>query len=395
MKSARPQWICPSVITLIFLLSACSKKEAFDDISGIIAERLIDASCHDASIEKVNFNNDGVCFYLSDKTRFNLSYNDNTLITIGLDGYWYRNTSRSPLLVEEDSAMALLSIHPDYHNDETDTMTIIGAIEDYSSWHFVFSSGFIIDLEKKIVLDTSDEIVRGINHRGFNVDAPENTLPAFRLSRLNGFNYVESDVRFTQDNVPVLLHDNTVDRTSNGNGRISDLTFEQVRELDFGSWKNLAFANVRIPSFGEFLTLCSRIDLSPYIELKDGSYSQILDLVKMVKSYGLEERATYISFSYKLLEYIRDADPAARIGYLCGEITDSIIRECESLQSGYNTVFLDSCVYGNESVMKCQQAKIPLEIWTIDSMETILSLPDYISGVTSNCLHAGRVLSGR
>ena len=395
MKNTRSHLICHSVLSLVLLMSACSKEGAFDEITGRIVERLIDASHHDASIEMVDFNDDGICFYLSDKTKFNLSYNENTLITIGLDGYWYNNTNRSSLLVEEDSAVGLLSLHQDFRYDENDSKTILGAIEDYSSWHFVFSSGFIIDFPKKLFLDTSDEIVRGINHRGFTVQAPENPLPAFRLSRLKGFSIVESDVRFTQDNVPVLLHDDTVDRTSNGSGRISDMTFEKVRELDFGSWKNNAFSNVKIPSFGEFLTLCSRIELSPYIELKDGSYSQILDLVEMVKSHGLEERATYISFSYKLLKHIRDVDPSARIGYLCGEVTDTIIRECKFLQSGFNDVFIDSCVYSNESVMKCKQARIPLEIWTIDSKETILSLPDYITGVTSNSLHAGRVLSGR
>ncbi len=395
MKSSRSHLICFVSCALVVLLDACSKDDAFNEITGRVAEKLVEASYHNASIERTDFNDDGICFYLSDKTRFNLSYEDNVLITIGLDGYWYRNKIRSAFLVEENAAIELLPHYSERNFDERDAMTLIGAIEDYSSWHFISSSGVVIVFTKKVFLDTSDETVRGINHRGYNVDAPENTLPAFRLSRLNGFNYVEADVRFTQDNIPVLLHDVTVDRTSNGSGRISDMTLKQVRDLDFGSWKNSFFSGVRIPSFEEFLILCSRIGLAPYIELKDGSNSQVSGLVRMVKSYGLEDRATYISFSNKLLEYIKDADPAARIGFLCGEVTDSVIRECKSLQSGCNEVFVDSCVYNDESVAKCRQANIPLEIWTLDSKEAIRSLPDYITGVTSNSLHAGRVLSGR
>ena len=80
--------------------------------------------------------------------------------------------------------------------------------------------------------------VMSINHRGYSAEAPENTLAAFRMSKEMGFDAVECDVRFTKDGVPVLLHDEKVDRTSNGKGKIGDLTLEQVRKLDFGSWKS-------------------------------------------------------------------------------------------------------------------------------------------------------------
>ena len=65
-----------------------------------------------------------------------------------------------------------------------------------------------------------------VNHRGYSTVAPENTLPAYKLSKKMGFDYVETDVCFTSDNIPVLLHDGTIDRTSNGSGDIDNMTFE-------------------------------------------------------------------------------------------------------------------------------------------------------------------------
>ena len=80
--------------------------------------------------------------------------------------------------------------------------------------------------------------VLSVNHRGYSAIAPENTLPAYRLSKEKGFRYVETDVSFTSDGVPVLLHDASIDRTSDGTGKIAEMTFEQVRQYDFGSWKS-------------------------------------------------------------------------------------------------------------------------------------------------------------
>ena len=71
--------------------------------------------------------------------------------------------------------------------------------------------------------------VKGINHRGYATVAPENTLPAYQLSAKKGFRYVETDVLFTSDNVPVLLHDITIDRTSNGTGNSAYIRISRLK----------------------------------------------------------------------------------------------------------------------------------------------------------------------
>ena len=79
-------------------------------------------------------------------------------------------------------------------------------------------------------------------HRGDRADAPENTLPAFEAAFAGGLEFVETDVQLTADGFPVLLHDPTVDRTTDGTGAVADLTLAQVQALDAGSWFGAEFA---------------------------------------------------------------------------------------------------------------------------------------------------------
>lgn len=234
--------------------------------------------------------------------------------------------------------------------------------------------------------------VKAVNHRGYNTEAPENTLAAFRLSKKKGFTHVECDVSFTSDGVAVLLHDSTIDRTSNGTGAISSMTFEEVRALDFGSWKSEKYAGEQIPTFDEFVALCKRLGLHPYIELKTGTETQIKGLVEVVKRYGMKGNVTWISFNSAYLAYIKAVDPKSRLGYVVDSVSATTINTIkQTLQSGYNEVFVD-CSHGNATeaaVHLCMDDDIPLEVWTVNSESALLALDPYVSGVTSDSLIAG------
>ena len=239
--------------------------------------------------------------------------------------------------------------------------------------------------------------VKGINHRGFSVAAPENTLPAYILSYKKGFKYVECDVAFTSDNVAVLLHDATINRTSNGSGSIASLTYAQVSQYDFGSWFNSSFAGTKIPTLAEFLVLCRNLGLHPYIEIKsDTNYSQehLQKIVDLVAAYGMKGNVTYISFSLSFLQKIKTIDSMARLGYLVQSVSSTTISDAKGLLTGFNEVFIDSSSYGSSVVSLCKDAGLPLEAWTINNEASIKNLNSFISGVTSDSLVMEQIVGG-
>lgn len=90
-------------------------------------------------------------------------------------------------------------------------------------------------------------------HRGDLKNAPENTLPAFELAVQKGAAQIEFDVTLSRDRRLVILHDSTVDRTTNGRGRVAEMNFAELRKLDAGSWFHPRFAGVRVPTLEETL----------------------------------------------------------------------------------------------------------------------------------------------
>ena len=116
-----------------------------------------------------------------------------------------------------------------------------------------------------------------------------------------GFDMAECDVTFTKDGVGVLLHDDTINRTSNGSGKISELTLEEARQYDFGSWKSSEYAGEQIPTFEEFIKLCKYLAIHPYIEIKAGATQEnVASLVTTVTRAGMLDRVTWISFDVNL-----------------------------------------------------------------------------------------------
>lgn len=194
--------------------------------------------------------------------------------------------------------------------------------------------------EKTLPIDADAlATMRVINHRGFNGEAPENTLPAFELSKLKGFRYVETDIRFTADGVAVCLHDDTVDRTSNGSGSVGTMTLEELRALDFGSWFSADYAGVQIPTFEEFILLCKQLGLKPYIELKNGTAEQIKQLFDLVRLYGMEKHSTFISYNLSILQMVIANSDKVRVGLLADTYSEEYLNKLISLKGDKRDVF--------------------------------------------------------
>jgi glycerophosphoryl diester phosphodiesterase len=149
-------------------------------------------------------------------------------------------------------------------------------------------------------------------HRGDRAEAPENTIPAFEAAFAAGLRVVETDVQLTADGYPVLLHDPTVDRTTDGTGAVADLTLEQVEALDAGSWYSAEFAGTRIPRLGEFLDLLAATpSTTALIELKEyWSRDQVRGILDGIYLRGLQDRVVFASFHLGTIGNLGQAAPA-------------------------------------------------------------------------------------
>ena len=159
-------------------------------------------------------------------------------------------------------------------------------------------------------------------HRGASGHAPENTLVAFRRARELGATWIEFDVQLSADGVPIILHDDTLERTTNLGQplRPTALTLDQLKALDAGSWFSPEFAGEKIPTleevlaeFGTSLGLNIEIKSTPGFEADDGLEQKIAALVRQ---YNLADSALISSFDPFRLASLHRHDPELRLGFL-------------------------------------------------------------------------------
>jgi glycerophosphoryl diester phosphodiesterase len=155
-------------------------------------------------------------------------------------------------------------------------------------------------------------------HRGSSAYAPENTLAAFNLAVQQHADGIELDVKLTADDQVVVMHDDSVDRTTNSRGQIKSLSLQELKRLDAGSNFNPAFQSERIPTLVEvFETVGQKIIIN--IELKN--YSSPLDdlpnkVISLVKAYGFEKNVLLSSFNFIALIRAHYLLPVVPLGLL-------------------------------------------------------------------------------
>lgn len=229
---------------------------------------------------------------------------------------------------------------------------------------------------------------KSINHRGYRENgAPENTIPAYRASKAFGFDFVETDVYETADGAFVCWHDDTItiDGTSK---RVTECTLSEIRSVDLGSGE---YAGTKVPTFEEFAACCRALDLYPYVELKTLSESGVAQVVGICKNYGILEKTTWISFNVNLLFYVSQAHRMARVGLIGRNGTTA--ANAAVLKNGVNEVILDTSEMTAARAADCLEKGIGYEVWTLDNASTIIGLPPYCNGVTSDRTIAQKVLS--
>lgn len=173
-----------------------------------------------------------------------------------------------------------------------------------------------------------------IAHRGSKGTHPENTLVAYQEAIDCQADGIEIDVQYTKDRQLVVIHDNTVDRTTNGHGEIDSLTLAEIQQLDAGSWFDESYKNQRVPSFLEVLDFLQKQNfkglLNIEIKTDEKPYLGIeKDIAAMLQTQSWSFSYLYSSFNLKSLELIQELDPEPEKAYIIGTSEKKVKRARE------------------------------------------------------------------
>lgn len=162
-------------------------------------------------------------------------------------------------------------------------------------------------------------------HRGFSGMAPENTIAAFEKALAAQADGIELDVHLSRDGQLVVIHDETVDRTTNGTGWIKDLTLAELKQLDNGSWFGKDYENEAIPTLAEVLERVADSDLIVNIELKNTiiPYPNLEQkVIGEVERFQMGDRVILSSFRHDSLQEVKKINPSMQVGalYTCGMV---------------------------------------------------------------------------
>lgn len=214
-------------------------------------------------------------------------------------------------------------------------------------------------------------------HRGASAYAPENTLEAFELAAdMNAYG-VELDVHLTKDNILVVAHDNDIARVSNGSGRITDLTFEELRSFDFSAkFPGEKYKGLKIPTLDEVYKLLGPRGLYVNVEIKSDSSDTLIvrKALECAKENGMRERVIYSSFNHWLLTALLEEEPNTFVAPLYGS---EIVKPAD-----YAALFGAKAIHPHfwqiishpEIVERANELGVRVHPWTVDDPNHIRRL---------------------
>lgn len=205
-----------------------------------------------------------------------------------------------------------------------------------------------------------------VGHRGFSAVAPENTLASFRLAGEAGFWGAECDVSRTVDGRWVVIHDDTVDRTTNGTGRVRDFTFDELRALKIDGGNGLdRYPDEQVPTLEEFLAVCRRYGMRPFVEVKDANpVAEMDDLARALRENGGDD-CVLISFGREQIAALHALLPENETYLLTRFPSVDDVRFCK--ETGLTGVDLRYPAPFADGVLRLAQAAgLRVAAWTVD-----------------------------
>lgn len=204
-------------------------------------------------------------------------------------------------------------------------------------------------------------------HRGYSAEAPENTISSFEAAIDNLADYVELDVQETKDGEVIVLHDSNFKRVAGLNKNVWSVNYEEIENLDVGSWFSEEFEGEKIPTLEETLIM-AKGKLKLNIEIKLTGHEKNLEksVVDLIEKYGMEEECVVTSFQAKALKAVKEYNNNIKTGYILhvayGDFSGVEFADALSVNYSFAT---------NALINDAHNAGMEVYVWTVNSAEAI------------------------
>jgi glycerophosphoryl diester phosphodiesterase len=255
----------------------------------------------------------------------------------------------------------------------------------------VMGSGFTADAAEK------EKEILNVAHRGASGYAPEHTLIAYKMGEQMHGDYIEVDLQMTKDGELIAMHDETLDRTTNGTGQVKDYTLEEIKELDAGSWfnekypekANPEYEGLKVPTLEEVFQTFGK-NANYYIETKSPEVYPGMEekLAEMVDEYGINKDTLLVqSFSSASLLKMNEIDPSIKLVQLMWYTSPAAISdaEVEAIKQYAVGIGPNSAMIDKEYVQKTVQNGLEIHPYTVNEKEEMQKLIEWgVTGMFTN-----------
>ena len=220
---------------------------------------------------------------------------------------------------------------------------------------------------KKLRLNSKFDLPKLIGHRGAKDLKPENTLESILTAFNLGLECVEIDVKISKDNIPLLLHDDTLDRTTNGSGLVCDFTFDEINKLDAGYYFYKSNTEIKVPSLSSVLELVKKKQKYLNIELKPNNNYEELNVKQILKEIreSLYDKVYFSSFDLSSCISLKESAPYLHCGFLNHDFNNLNINDTIDICKKYNffSCGINLNTFSHDVVNKLMENEIQVTVY--------------------------------
>ena len=226
-----------------------------------------------------------------------------------------------------------------------------------------------------------------VSHRGLGCIAPENTASAFTKAGEYGFKYCECDIHQSADGEFFVSHDATLNRMTDSEGEISEMTSQQILQAGINNGSNAKlYLGEKVPTLSRFLERCAKYGMRPVIEIKQKENFDVKKFCDLLKSKKLDGSAVVIGYNVEYLRKVREFLPKTELQILCRNISEQVIEQAAEI-GGCGIDIMQNFLKDKDLIKRAKEKGLRLNAWTVDSAAALKRMYNLgIDMVTTNCI---------